>query len=71
VKEEVELRLFANFGEDLYEGVYRVRYMAFGSILHIQCTETMKADALVHGWKEIANVKTVLEQVPRPFLSTE
>jgi hypothetical protein len=42
--------------------------MAFGSILHIRCTETMKRDALLHGWMEIANVKTVLEQLAQPFL---
>ena len=52
----------------IYEGVPRARYMAFGSILHIRCTETMKRDALLHGWMEIANVKTVLEQLAQPFL---
>jgi hypothetical protein len=31
----------------------------------------MKKDAILYGWMEIANVKTVLEQLARPFLSTK
>ena len=70
VKEEVESRQVAKFGEDLYESIPRARHMAFGSILHVQYKKKVKGDTLVHDWMVIAKVKTVLEQVPRPFLST-